>query len=115
MLANIKYTSDVGETVKEYVKLIRLFVQLIAGSGISPEKDEELNAPRDERDENSVDATEENHPSSSDNSEDQYSAGIPGPLTRLFILANRGISSLIQDIIIVSCSRKKLVLSKKLN
>ncbi len=74
---------------------------MVAGSGVSPEKDEELNAPRDERDENTVDSTDSTG-GTSDNSEDNYSAGIPGPLTRLFVIANRGISNLIQDLILVS-------------
>ena len=81
--------------------LLLLLQQLVAGSGVPPEKDEELNAPREERDENAVDGTD---PSPSDNSEDNYSAGIPGPLTRLFVLANRGLSNLIQDLILVSTS-----------
>ncbi|GLH09432.1 Uncharacterized protein GBIM_14504 [Gryllus bimaculatus] len=32
--------------------------------------------------------------------EDGYGAGIPGPVTRLFIIANRGIANLIQDLIL---------------
>ncbi|KAG8223764.1 hypothetical protein J437_LFUL001484 [Ladona fulva] len=31
---------------------------------------------------------------------DGYTSGIPGPLTRLFIIANRGISNLLQDLIL---------------
>lgn len=30
------------------------------------------------------------------------SIGIPGPVTRLFVLANRGLANLIQDLILVS-------------
>ena len=33
-----------------------------------------------------------------------YEAGIPGPITRLFIIANRGIANLVQDLILVSCT-----------
>lgn len=33
---------------------------------------------------------------------DGYTEGIPGPVTRLFVLANRGLSNLIQDLILVS-------------
>jgi hypothetical protein len=33
---------------------------------------------------------------------DGYTEGIPGPVTRLFVLANRGISNLVQDLILVS-------------
>lgn len=93
------------ETCWRYFRIIHLFVislQLIAGSGTSPEKDEEQNAPREERDGDSIDSNDVNGSSSSFNSDDSYTAGIPGPLTRLFILANRGISNLIQDLILVS-------------
>lgn len=34
--------------------------------------------------------------------DDGYQAGIPGPITRLFIIANRGIANLVQDLILVS-------------
>ncbi|XP_065216290.1 uncharacterized protein LOC135842659 isoform X2 [Planococcus citri] len=77
-------------------------IRLIAGSGTSPEKDEEQNAPRDERQGDSIDSNDVNGSSSSFNSDDSYTTGgIPGPLTRLFILANRGISNLIQDLILL--------------
>lgn len=33
---------------------------------------------------------------------DGYTEGIPGPVTRLFVLANRGLSNLIQDLILVT-------------
>lgn len=33
---------------------------------------------------------------------DGYTEGIPGPVTRLFVLANRGLANLIQDLILVS-------------
>lgn len=36
---------------------------------------------------------------------DGYTEGIPGPVTRLFVLANRGLSNLIQDLILVSRRR----------
>ncbi|XP_021919098.1 uncharacterized protein LOC110829565 isoform X3 [Zootermopsis nevadensis] len=32
--------------------------------------------------------------------DDGYQAGIPGPITRLFIIANRGIANLVQDLIL---------------
>ena len=37
-----------------------------------------------------------------------YQAGIPGPITRLFIIANRGIANLMQDLILVSDSEKSI-------
>lgn len=33
---------------------------------------------------------------------DGYTEGIPGPITRLFVIANRGIANLVQDLILVS-------------
>lgn len=33
--------------------------------------------------------------------DDGYQAGVPGPITRLFIIANRGIANLMQDLILV--------------
>lgn len=41
-------------------------------------------------------------------SADGYTEGIPGPVTRLFVLANRGIANLIQDLILVSFSESKI-------
>ncbi|XP_065350042.1 uncharacterized protein LOC135945993 isoform X1 [Cloeon dipterum] len=35
-----------------------------------------------------------------DAKEDGYTSGIPGPITRLFVIANRGISNLVQDLIL---------------
>lgn len=32
--------------------------------------------------------------------DDGYQAGIPGPITRLFIVVNRGIANLVQDLIL---------------
>lgn len=32
---------------------------------------------------------------------DGYTEGIPGPITRLFVIANRGIANLVQDLILV--------------
>ncbi|KAF6200401.1 hypothetical protein GE061_006704 [Apolygus lucorum] len=34
------------------------------------------------------------------NDEAAYGVGVPGPLTRLFVVANRGVASLIQDLIL---------------
>jgi len=31
---------------------------------------------------------------------DGYTEGIPGPVTRMFVLANRGLSNLVQDLIL---------------
>lgn len=44
----------------------------------------------------------ENAPEDGKSAGDGYTEGIPGPVTRLFVLANRGLSNLIQDLILVS-------------
>jgi hypothetical protein len=45
--------------------------------------------------------------------DDGYQAGIPGPITRLFIVANRGIANLMQDLILVSDAEKSIFYSIK--
>ncbi|XP_046674324.1 uncharacterized protein LOC124363207 isoform X2 [Homalodisca vitripennis] len=64
-------------------------IRLVAGSGTTQNQDEADNAPLDE--------TNTTHSGKAD---DGYSAGVPGPLTRLFVIANRGIANLIQDLIL---------------
>nr|CAD7424915.1 unnamed protein product [Timema monikensis] len=55
-----------------------------------------------------TESTEETHASAVAGGEaavekdDGYQAGIPGPITRLFIIANRGIANLMQDLILVN-------------
>ncbi|XP_054268390.1 uncharacterized protein LOC128990148 isoform X1 [Macrosteles quadrilineatus] len=65
-------------------------IRLVAGSGTTQSQDEADNAPLDE---NTTHTGEAKH-------DDGYSAGVPGPLTRLFVIANRGIANLIQDLIL---------------
>lgn len=45
-------------------------------------------------------------------SADGYTEGIPGPVTRLFVLANRGLANLIQDLILVGFSLRFLSLNE---
>lgn len=59
----------------------------MSGSSGTEQGDEKENAP------DAVDAGK---------SADGYTEGIPGPVTRLFVLANRGLANLIQDLILVS-------------
>ena len=75
----------------------------MAGSGVTPEKDEELNAPRDAFDDDSSNSTESSLPNldKDDIPENHYNAEIPGPLTRLFVIANRAASKLMEDLIMV--------------
>lgn len=64
-------------------------MQLVGGSAGSEQTDEKENAPDGEV-------------ATAAKSADGYTEGIPGPVTRLFVLANRGIANLIQDLILVS-------------
>ncbi|XP_055530150.1 clumping factor B isoform X3 [Wyeomyia smithii] len=58
---------------------------LISGSSGTEQSDEKANSPDDDHDLGKGDG---------------YTEGIPGPVTRLFVLANRGLSNLIQDLIL---------------
>ncbi|XP_063706490.1 uncharacterized protein LOC134835540 [Culicoides brevitarsis] len=71
---------------------------LVSGSSGTEKTDEEENAPDDDSD------------SETGKSGDGYTEGIPGPVTRLFVLANRGLSNLIQDLILrVAQTSERLV------
>jgi len=72
-------------------------IRLVSGSSATEQTDEEENAAE------SGDDVEE--PKG-----DGYTEGIPGPVTRLFVLANRGLSNLIQDLILrVAQTSERLV------
>ncbi|XP_055599020.1 uncharacterized protein LOC129748422 isoform X1 [Uranotaenia lowii] len=58
---------------------------LVSGSSGTEQSDEKANAPDDDHELGKGDG---------------YTEGIPGPVTRLFVLANRGLSNLIQDLIL---------------
>ncbi|KXJ77151.1 hypothetical protein RP20_CCG008239 [Aedes albopictus] len=60
-------------------------VQLVSGSSGTEQSDEKANSPDDDHELGKGDG---------------YTEGIPGPVTRLFVLANRGLSNLIQDLIL---------------
>lgn len=68
---------------------------MVAGSGANQDKDESSHEPS-VRDVHDVQAADLNA------KDDGYNAGVPGPLTRIFIIGNRGIANLIQDLILVS-------------
>lgn len=59
-------------------------IRLVSGSSGTEQSDEKANSP-DDHDLGKGDG---------------YTEGIPGPVTRLFVLANRGLSNLIQDLIL---------------
>lgn len=87
--------------------LHRLTEQLVGGSAGSEQTDESENAPEGETTiVKSIGG-------------DGYTEGIPGPVTRLFVLANRGLANLIQDLILVStrlpCRFTQLPLCVSLN
>lgn len=63
---------------------------MVAGSGATEESDEKANSPGGAIE---VDIGK---------TADGYTEGIPGPITRLFVIANRGIANLVQDLILVS-------------
>lgn len=67
---------------------------MVAGSGATEQQDENANAPLAP-----ADGTQPQQPAQP--ADDGYQAGIPGPITRLFVIANRGIANLIQDLILV--------------
>lgn len=75
--------------LNDFIKLCVDKLQLVGGSAGSEQTDEKENAP---------DGSE----ATAAKSADGYTEGIPGPVTRLFVLANRGIANLIQDLILVS-------------
>lgn len=58
-------------------------IRLVSGSSGTEQTDEKSNQPETDV-----------------GSGDGYTEGIPGPVTRLFVLANRGLSNLIQDLIL---------------
>lgn len=60
---------------------------MVAGSGATEESDEKANAP-------GVVEVDVQKPADHE--------GIPGPITRLFVIANRGVANLVQDLILVS-------------
>ncbi|XP_055599035.1 uncharacterized protein LOC129748422 isoform X2 [Uranotaenia lowii] len=60
-------------------------IRLVSGSSGTEQSDEKANAPDDDHELGKGDG---------------YTEGIPGPVTRLFVLANRGLSNLIQDLIL---------------
>lgn len=68
--------------------LIDFFLgQLVAGSG--------ANEDTDEHDAGGVAEVDVQK------STDEHTEGIPGPITRLFVIANRGLANLVQDLILV--------------
>ncbi|XP_022164781.1 AF4/FMR2 family member 4-like isoform X2 [Myzus persicae] len=73
--------------------LIRVPRQLVAGSGANQDRDESSDSVPAEGEAQEVHA-EVNA------KEDGYSVGVPGPLTRIFVIANRGVANLVQDLIL---------------
>ncbi|XP_025404767.1 uncharacterized protein DDB_G0280205-like isoform X1 [Sipha flava] len=70
------------------------YPSLIAGSGANQDKDEVADGSQLEGAESQEVRTDVNA------KEDGYSVGVPGPLTRIFVIANRGVANLVQDLIL---------------
>lgn len=76
-------------------------VRLFSGSVQTQNRDEANNSPKNN-------ANSDDEPSSSSNG--GYTEGIPGPVTRLVVLANRGLANLVQDMILrVAATSEKFV------
>jgi hypothetical protein len=65
-------------------------IRLVAGSGATEESDEKANGPIGAGGVAEIDVAKA----------DGYTEGVPGPITRLFVLANRGLANLVQDLIL---------------
>ncbi|XP_023018589.2 uncharacterized protein isoform X2 [Leptinotarsa decemlineata] len=73
-------------------------IRLVAGSGATEESDEKGNSPGGVAE---IDIQK---------SAGHYSEGIPGPITRLLVIANRGVANLVQDLILrLAQTSEKLV------
>jgi hypothetical protein len=62
----------------------------VAGSGATEESDEKINGPGGVAELDIAKSVGVDH----------HGEGIPGPITRLFVVANRGIANLVQDLIL---------------
>ncbi|KAJ1524216.1 hypothetical protein ONE63_010736 [Megalurothrips usitatus] len=71
---------------------------LIAGSGTTQAQDEAENAPLDGS--TSSAGASASASVGAEGKDDGYQEGVPGPITRLFVIANRGIANLVQDLIL---------------
>lgn len=89
-----------SSTVIHYVLCVSLPQQLIAGSGANQDRDESSNAVPEDTEAAAQDVQDVH--SEVNAKEDGYSVGVPGPLTRIFVIANRGVANVIQDLILVS-------------
>ncbi|VVC38653.1 Hypothetical protein CINCED_3A017856 [Cinara cedri] len=67
-------------------------IRLVAGSGANQDRDESSNIAPVEAESAVVQDV--------NSKEDGYSVGVPGPLTRIFVIANRGVANLVQDLIL---------------
>lgn len=78
-------------------------VRLFSGSVQTQNRDEAANSPK-----NTIGGSSDDN--DSNNGGDGYTEGIPGPVTRLVVLANRGLANLVQDMILrVAATSEKFV------
>ncbi|CAI6357417.1 unnamed protein product [Macrosiphum euphorbiae] len=69
-------------------------IRLVAGSGANQDRDESADSvPAEAGEAQEIQA-------GVNAKEDGYSVGVPGPLTRIFVIANRGVANLVQDLIL---------------
>ncbi|XP_034236816.1 E3 ubiquitin-protein ligase HECW2-like isoform X2 [Thrips palmi] len=75
-------------------------IRLIAGSGTTQTQDEAENAPLDGSTSSGGVSASASASANAEGKDDGYQEGVPGPITRLFVIANRGIANLVQDLIL---------------
>lgn len=75
-------------------------IRLIAGSGTTQAQDEAENAPLDGSTSSGGVSASVSASANAEGKDDGYQEGVPGPITRLFVIANRGIANLVQDLIL---------------
>lgn len=85
-------------------------VRLFGGSVQTQSGDQAANSPSSSSSDSNTDDSTDSNDTDSSRTADGYSEGIPGPVTRLVVLANRGLANLIQDLILrIAATSERLV------
>ncbi|XP_063914872.1 uncharacterized protein LOC135131177 isoform X2 [Zophobas morio] len=79
-----------SQTITSYGASAASSAKLVAGSGATEESDERAHGPGGVAEVDIAKSVEVGH----------HGEGIPGPITRLFVVANRGLANLVQDLIL---------------
>ncbi|KAJ3631476.1 hypothetical protein MTP99_012603 [Tenebrio molitor] len=82
--------AETSQTITSYGASAASSAKLVAGSGATEESDEKINGPGGVAELDIAKSVGVDH----------HGEGIPGPITRLFVVANRGIANLVQDLIL---------------